>query len=127
MPEPVGMYGLALPNETELDYRFKYQVQYWHQRNQFINDVRRMLCGLNKISAPKSTQYKVKILHTYILASLVNEKTSRFTHLPNIQTIPEVGIDDDARAKINRIEQGLNIANDEMDRRGDADVWGWTI
>ena len=128
MPEEIGQYGLSLPDPVELDHRFKYKLDYWVPgRNKFITDIRKMLNGQNKISAPQSTQYKVKVLHTYILAALINEKTSRYTRLPNIQAIPDDDIDPEGRAKSSRIEKGINTANYEMDRQGDADVWGRAV
>ncbi|KKL82815.1 hypothetical protein LCGC14_1981010, partial [marine sediment metagenome] len=125
MPEEIGQYGLSLPDPVELDHRFKYKLDYWVPgRNKFITDIRKMLNGQNRIAAPQSTQYKVKVLHTYILAALINEKTSRYTRLPNIQAIPDDDIDPEGRTKSSRIEKGINTANYEMDRQGDADVWG---
>lgn len=116
-------YGLDLPNDRMLSERFRYGVRYWRNRNRFVGDVRAAVNGLNAIEAPVSTQYKVKVLHTYILASLVNEKASRFLQRPNVQTIPDDDFDDDSREKSTRIERGINVGWYEMERRNDADAW----
>lgn len=120
-------YGLDLPSDTMLSARLRTSVNYWRNRNRFVVDVRDALNGLNKIEAPVSAQYKVKVLHCYILASLVNEKTSRFLSRPVIQTIPDDDFDDDSREKSTRIERAINVGWYEIERRTDADAWSRTI
>lgn len=117
----------GLPSEEVLRAQFNYLVNYWQNRNKFILDQRNMVNGLNPIQAPHSTQYVVKTLHSYIVASLMNEKMSRFTLRPIIQVIPDEEIDPEGREKSTRIENAINIANYEMEQRSDADVWSRQI
>lgn len=112
-----------LPDSTLLTNQFKFLLNYWRVRNQFIADMRKALAGLNPIEGPSSAQYVVKVLHTYILASLINEKSSRYLPRPIIQCLPEDPLDDAARAKSTRAEVGLNIAGYEIERRGGGDVY----
>ena len=112
-----------LPKEELLTSQFAFLLNYWKVRNQFIGDMRNALAGLNKIEGPVSTQYIVKTLHTYILASLINEKASRYLPRPVIQCLPDDPLDDAARSKSTRAEVGLNIAGYEIDRRSGGDSW----
>lgn len=116
-------YSLELPNSGYISENFNYMLEYWRIRNKFIFDMRQMLVGENKITAPRSQQYKVRTMHTYYLASIVNDKLSRFTHVPEIQVIPD-NESDDARAASTDLEQAINTMLYEMERRGDGDVWG---
>lgn len=112
-----------LPNPDLLTNQFKFLLNYWRVRNNFIADMRKHLGGLNDIEGPVSTQYITKVLHTYILASLINEKASRYLPRPIIQCLTDDPLDDEARAKSTRAEEGINIANYEMERRGGGDVY----
>lgn len=126
--ETTGDYGLTLPDDDTLSARFRYLVNYWKNRNAFVNDVRRALNGMNKIEVPVSTQYQAKALHCYMLAALVQEKTSRYLPMFNVQVIPEGdGVDPEARAKATRIEQAINVGNYEIERRADGDVWSRVV
>lgn len=90
--------------------------------------MRAALNGLNEIPVPVSAQYKAQVLHCYILAALVNEKTARYLPQPTIQVIPEGdGVDPDTRAKATRLEQAINVGNFEIERRGDGDCWSRVI
>ncbi len=81
-----------------------------------------MLEGLNAIEAPTGTPYKIRTLHTYSLAALVNEKAARFTQLPLIQVVPE-DEELESRAISSDLETAINVAFVEMERRSDGDVW----
>lgn len=116
-------YGIDLPDDKIMSERFRYSVRYWRNRNKFIKDVRDAIEGLNKIESPVSAQYKVKVLHMFILASLHNEKLSRFLARPRIQSIPDEDYDDDALARSTKIETWVNTAWYEMERRGGGDTW----
>lgn len=117
------VYGQDLPDDAIITARFRSSVNYWKNRNRFINDIRRACEGLNEIEQPVSTQYKVKVLHVYILASLINEKVSRYMSQPLIQVIPNDDIDDEDHDRSTRIEQAINVGNYEIERRADAGCW----
>lgn len=120
-------YGLDLPSDKELTDRFKYLVNYWKNRNSFIKARRDADAGLNKIESPVSTQYTVKVIHTYTLTALMNEKMSRYSQLPTIQVIPDDDLDNEGREKSSRIERAINIGAYEMERISDGDVWNRVI
>lgn len=120
-------YGLDLPDDATVTAQFRYLVQYWLNRNKFIKAARDANAGLNKIEAPVSTQYKVRVLHTYILSALMNEKTSRYSQRPTLQVIPDDDLDDSGREKSTRIERALNIGAYEIERRSDGDVWSRVV
>lgn len=112
-----------LPTQELVTNQFRFKLRYWQTRNAFVNDMRNALGGLNKIEAPSSTQYMVKTLHTYILAALINEKTSRYLPRPVLQVIPDNPLDDESRSKSTRIEQGINVSGYEIERRGGGDCY----
>src|SRR5687768_14726500 len=117
-----SIYG-KLPDSDLLVNQLSFLVKYWKNRNLFIKDMRAAQSGLNGIEGPKSAQYVVKVLHTYTLASLINEKTSRYLPRPVIQCIPEDPLSDESRRKSTENEQGLNVCGYELERRGGGDVW----
>lgn len=127
MADPLEDYGIDLPSEVTLASRFSYAISFWQNRNKFIADVRKAAEGLNEIEAPVSTQYKIRVLHTYILASLLNEKMARYMSLPSFQVIPDDDLDDAAREKSSRIERALNVGNYEIERKSDGDVWNRVV
>lgn len=112
-----------IPSEDTLTAQFNFLLKYWKNRNLFIRDMRRALGGLNDIEGPKSAQYVVKVLHTYILASIINEKSSRYLPRPVIQVVPDNPLDDESRAKSTRIEQGINVGGYEIERRAGGDCY----
>lgn len=116
-------YGYDLPTDEIITGRFKYLVNYWRNRNKFVRSMRENYGGLNKIEAPVSTQYTVRVLHSYIMAGLINQKLSRFLSRPVVQVIPDEDLDPAGREKSSRIERGINVANYEIEMRADADVW----
>lgn len=123
----VASYGYELPSEEIQTARFKYLVRYWGNRNRFISDMRKAYGGLNRIRSPKSTQYVVRTIHSYIMAGLLNEKASRFLLRPVIQVIPDDDLDPEGRERSTRIENAINVANYELEQRSDADVWSRQI
>lgn len=122
-----GQYGLELPDEDTVSERFRYLTNYWINRNNFIKTAREANAGLNMIEAPVSAQYKVKTVHSYTLAALMNEKTSRYSQLPVIQVIPDDDLDEEGRSKSTRIERALNIGAYEIERQSDGDVWSRVV
>lgn len=112
-----------LPDEDDISGQFKFSLSYWNNRNRFILDMRKMQNGLNMIRAPKSTQYVIRTLHSYILATLINEKASRYLSRPNIQVVEDRVMEDEDRSKLTRIEKGLNIGGYEIERRSGGDTW----
>lgn len=116
-------YYEELPESDDLRERYQFTYDYWQPRNRFIELMRQMLSGENKIEGPSGNiPYKVRTLHTYSLASIVNEKAARFTQLPLIQAVPE-DEELESRIKSSDIETAINIAFTEMERRSDGDVW----
>ena len=115
-------YLTGLPSTADIRESLSYAYDYWQPRNKFIAAMREMLTGQNKIAAPASTPYKIRILHTYLLAAVVNEKAARFTQLPTIQAVPNDSTDD-SRVASSELELAINIAFNEMERRSDGDVW----
>lgn len=116
-------YGYILPSDNELSARYKYLVEHWRGRNNYIQVVRDALGGKNAIEAPISVYYKVKVLHSYILAALLQEKVSRFLPIPTIQIIPDDTMSLEDRIRADAIEEALNVLLYEMERRNDGDVW----
>lgn len=119
-------YHTELPSDDDIQESLQYAYEFWQPRNKFIEDVRMMLEGKNKIEAPADTSYKIKVLHTYSLASIINEKSARFTQLPVIQVIPR-GEEDTDRADSSQLELALNTAMQEMERQSDGDVWSRAV
>ena len=102
--------------------------QNWKGRNDFIRKMREMLGGENPIEAPLNTTYKVRTMRTYMLSGVINEKTSRFSHLPSIQVIPIDGENFDvARSQSTQLEKAFRSAFYEMERNGEGDVWSKVI
>ena len=122
----VSNYWSELPDSNEIRERLQFAWEYWQPRNEFIRKTRTMLSGDNTIEAPKATVYKVRTMHTYSFAAIVNEKAARFTHLPLIQVVPE-DESTEARATSSKLERALNIAFSEMERRSDGDVWSRVV
>lgn len=115
-------YWKDLPSDDQVQEELTYLHDYWKSRNLFIAEMRRMLAGQNPIEAPKATPYKIRTVHSYSLAAIVNEKASRFTQLPTIQVVP--GDDEEeARQESSQLERSINVAMQEMERRSDGDVW----
>ena len=122
----VANYQTDLPDKEEFEERLKSRLDFWRDRNAFIEAARVMSNGLNPIEAPKNTKYRIKVLHTYLLASAISEKAARFTQQPVLQVIPE-NDSDQARAASTDIENALTVAFYEMERRGDGDVWSRVV
>jgi hypothetical protein len=112
-----------LPSTKLATSQFQHLLRYWRNRNLFIRDMRNMQSGLNKIEGPASSMYVIKTLHSYILAALINEKTSRYLPRPVIQTVPDDDLDDEGRAKSTRIERAVNVGGYEIERRSGGDAW----
>jgi len=115
-------YITDLPDDDAIREGLSYAYDFWQPRNKFISDMRDSMEGKNKIEAPTNTSYKIRTLHTYGMASVVNEKAARFSHLPVIQVVP-AGDERDDRAASSELEKALNVATQEMERRSDGDVW----
>ena len=115
-------YFKDLPTDDYIREGLTYVHDYWRERNRFISQIREILEGRNKIDAPTGTPYKIRTVHSYSLAAIVNEKASRFTQLPVIQVIP-TDETREARNESSIKEQAINAAMEEMDRRSDGDVW----
>ncbi len=123
-------YPFGVPKPAEIREVYNTVVDTWRTRNKFIDDVREMLAGLNTIDSPTGTSYKIRTVHTHMLGAIANEKLSRYSHLPNIQTIPSIPIDGDqneAREISDRVENATRIAMFEMERSGEGDSWGKVI
>lgn len=115
-------YWSGLPSNDEIQEGLTYVHEYWRDRNKFIAEIRDMLSGRNKIEMPAATAYKPRVVHSYALAAIINEKASRFTQLPTIQVVPD-SPEHEARIKSSQLEMAINVAISEMERRSDGDVW----
>src|SRR3990167_11213740 len=119
-------YLSQLPDTNAFREGLEFALNFWQPRNRYIELVREMLEGRNSIAAPANTSYKIKTIHTYSLASIINEKAARFTHMPTIQVVPE-DEEDTSISFANNLEKAINIAFGEMERRSDGDVWSRLI
>ena len=116
-----------LPPDEELIDMVNFALDYWRPRNEYVESMRKALEGMNEIILPKNTQYKPKAIHTYFLASILNEKTARFLDIPVLQVVNEDLLDEEKIARNSDLEQALNMASYEMERLGDGDVWSRAI
>ena len=98
--------------------------QYWNKRNDFIREAREHNSAVNKVEAPVNTKYKVRIMHTGILAGIVGQKASRFMPIPQLQGVINDPLDLDERSRISKFERAINVGQYEGERMGDGDVWG---
>jgi len=119
-------YLKALPTDAEIREGIMYAHDLWRDRNRFIAQVREMLIGRNKIDAPTDTPYKIRTVHSYSLAAIVNEKAARFTQIPQIQVVPAEATYA-ARKESSELELAINTAIQEMERRSDGDVWSRAV
>ena len=76
---------------------------------------------------PQNTKYKIKPVHTYMLASMVNEKMARYLPQPILQVVVSNALSPEEREQSTLIERALNRIQYEMEIRGDGDVWGRVI
>jgi len=121
-------YTFKVPDVDYIGTLYTDLIDTWSTRNEYIKTIREMLRGDNKIEFPTGTSYKIRVLHTYLLASIINEKTARYSQLPSIQVIPELTDDLKAeRVKSSSIEHAIEIAQYEMERHGDGDVWSRVV
>jgi len=120
-------YEKYLPSTEEIKQRAAFALEYWKVRNEVIKRTRDSLDGNNPIQIPTSTQYKPVAVHTYFLASVLNEKTARFLSIPIPQVVVEDTLDDEEWQKASELEKALSIAAYEMERKGDGDVWSRVI
>ena len=112
-----------LGSMVDLQDQANYNIRYYETRDRYIGKVREALEGLNPILLPASKFFKPVAVHTYFLASVLNEKTARFLDIPVPQVLVNDPLDSDERAKSSRLERALYMAAMEMERRGDGDVW----
>jgi hypothetical protein len=117
----------SLGPEQDLEEQFRWAVEYWEGRNLFIQQARDMVDGKNTIDLPAAVQYKAKQLHTYLMASIANEKASRYLTIPEPQIIVEDPLDPKSRDHSTRIERGLDVISYEMERMGGGDVWSRAV
>ena len=101
--------------------------EYWTPRNSLVEESREYLSGRNKIAMPQNTKYKIKPVHTYMLASMVNEKMARYLPQPILQVVVSNALSPEEREQSTLIERALNRIQYEMEIRGDGDVWGRVI
>ena len=121
-------YSFDKPDNEYIGQLYQDLLDNWRERNVYIKEIREMLRGENSIEFPANTSYKIRTIHTYLLASIINEKTARYSHLPKLQVLPE-NVDDlvAERARSSDIERALEIAQYEMERHGDGDVWSRVV
>ena len=119
-------YYEELPEPAQLRDQLSYAIDHWRHRNQLIKKVREYIMGENPISAPKSAQYKVQLMHTWMLLSIVNEKAARFLDRPVIQAVAR-GVGQQARDLSTRQERWLREAWAQMDKNSGISVWSRAV
>ncbi len=119
-------YATEMPNEKDFAERLFSTLQFWDDRNIFIERARRFMNGSNPIRAPRSTQYVTRVIHTYLMAATVNEKAARFVQQPLIQAIPN-NIEETELTASSELEHAIAAAFYEMERNGDGDVWSRVV
>ena len=102
-------YLVDLPVEPDIAERLLSSIQFWQGRNSLITRVRSAIGGSNPIQAPQSAQYKVRIMHTYLMAATINEKAARFVQLPLVQVIPN-SLDNENLVEASNLEKALKVA-----------------
>lgn len=113
----------SIGDPQDIEEQFRWAVDYWGPRNEFIKTARDTIDGKNLIKLPENVQYTARALHTYLLAGIINEKASRYMHLPTPQIIVDDPLEDESRANSTKLERALDVISYEMERRGDGDVW----
>ena len=116
-----------LPKHDDLIDMANFALDYWRVRNQYVQQMREALEGLNKIVLPVNTQYKPQAIHTYFLASILNEKIARFLDIPIVQVVNEDPLDPKSLERNSELEHALNTISYEMERLGDGDVWSRVV
>lgn len=117
-----------IPSSQHVKETLQIAFDHWRKRNAFISDMRRAIDGGNPIDGPTEASYKIKTMHTYYLASVLNEKSARFSLQPTVQVVPPYGEDfTEARAESTELELALRSAFYEIERKGDGDVWSKVI
>lgn len=108
--------------DEDLDMQLEWAIDYWKERNSYIDLVRMHLEGLNPIEVPTSKFYKAKTLHSWSLTSIVNEKQARYLTRPAAQVIIEDPTDQEEVDCSSEIEKWLDCVTYEAERIGDGDV-----
>lgn len=116
-----------LPDPQELAEQYDWATRYWSARDDFIREIRDALAGRNLITAPEKMAAKAKSIHMHLLASILNEKTSRYLNIPVAQVIVEDPIDSKSRSASSDLERAIACATYEMERRGDGDCWSRVV
>lgn len=125
-PAPIFDYTVDLPDSQHIREHLAYALELWKPRNEFFRQVRAILDGNNGVNAPATTQYQVRVSHTYMLQSVVAEKQARFMLQPDIEAIPN-GAGTPARAEATEFENWINAVQYWMELQGDGDVWSRMI
>lgn len=121
----VPEYNFEVPDIAEVRSGLSFVLEYWRPRNQYIEKVREMIAGKNTIKAPVNTPYTIQTYHTYMLTAAINEKHSRFLHLPTVQVVPPPSADlHQDRTESDELEIAFSACMYEMERNGSGDVWG---
>ena len=116
-----------IPDADQIVKTVNFALDYWRTRNQYIEKMRDALEGLNPIKLPAKEQYNPQAIHTFFLASILNEKIARFLDIPTCQVVNENILDNEEVANNSDLEHALNILAYEMERLGDGDVWSRVV
>lgn len=113
----------AVVGDDDLEAQFEFCLDYWRDRNVYIDQIRMHVEGLNPIAVPKSKYYKAKILRAYSMTSIINEKQARYLVRPEAQVIVEDPTNSEEVTRSSEIERALRAISYEAERLGDGDVW----
>ena len=116
-------YRDQYPDEQQLYQEFDNLRQYWQKRDQLAKEFREHMSGVNAVDFPANTRYKVRTMHTYLLAGHIGQKVARYMAIPKLQVVINDPLDLDERATGSVNERAINVAQYEMERLGDGDVW----
>lgn len=115
-------YYEGTPEAPVLREQLSFAIDHWRYRNNLIKKVREMLAGENPISAPKSAQYKVQVMHTFHMLAIINEKMSRFLERPRIACVSS-GVSQRSRDHATKQENWINEAWTQADMNAGTSVW----
>jgi hypothetical protein len=110
-------------DDEDLSMHLEWAINYWRDRNTYIEEVRKHVEGLNAIKVPKSRFYVAKELRAYSFSAIINEKQARYLLRPEAQVLVEDPTDQKQITTSSEIERALRWITYEAERIGDGDTW----
>lgn len=120
--ETYDEYMESLEDE-DLSMHLEWGIDYWRDRNTYIEEIRKHIEGLNDIKTPKSRFYIAKVLRAYSFSAIINEKQARYLLRPEAQVLVEDPTDQDQVTTSSEVERALKWITYEAERIGDGDTW----